>query len=136
MTTVDSRRRYRGTPWPLGNNNGVLLTSVLASILLLASGPGSVLSARSPNPPSPPRSSLPLSPDNCNSVLSYNNQTGVYTKTSLRAPFRWTIRASFTKMRLANNSGKSQLQEFINDTRSALAVVFQVSVVEDPRASR
>ena len=131
MTTVDSRRRYRGTPWPLGNNNGVLLTSVLASILLLASGPGSVLSARSPNPPSPPRSSLPLSPDNCNSVLSYNNQTGIYTKTSLRAPFRWTIRASFSKMGLANSSG-TQLQEFINDTRSALAIVFQVS--EDPGA--
>lgn len=124
MTVVASRR--------YGGINGVL--TVLASILLLASGPSYVLSARSPNPPSPPRSSLPLSPDNCNSVLSYNNETGMYTKTSQRAPFRWTIRASFSKMGLANSSG-TQLQEFINDTRAALAIVFQVIGSRIPAAA-
>ena len=81
--------------------------------------------ARNPNPPSPPGSYLPLPPDNCDLVLSFNTTSEEYVITPYRQSFRLTNRTSWSA--IATGVGNvSRLERFINDTRDALALVFQV----------
>ena len=82
------------------------------------------LENRFPNPPSPPSGQLPLS-DTCNLVLNYNVSTGYYDPSPYRQSFRLTIRTSWSA--IATGPGNvSRLSQFTNDTRDALAFVFQV----------
>ena len=84
---------------------------------------------RPPNPPSPPNSILPLSSaDNCDLVLVYNATNGDVSRTPRRQAFRLTIRNSWPSIVFGGVNRTSRLQEFINDTRDALAIAFEVRV--------
>ena len=96
-----------------------------ATAKAVSSPPPAPPPSRMPNPPSPPSGQLPLSPDNCNIVLSYNSDTRAYVLSPYRQSFRLTIRTSWSA--IATGVGNvSRLQRFVNDTRDALALVFHV----------
>ena len=78
--------------------------------------------SRSPNPPSPPSEVLPLSPGNCNLVRIFNATNGQISPGLYLQSFRLTIRTSWSA--IASNALSKE--QFINDTRGALALTFQV----------
>ena len=101
------------------------LSSVAAKAVSSPPPPPNPPSVRNPNPPSPPGSYLPLPPDNCDLVLSFNTTSDEYVITPYRQSFRLTIRTSWSA--ISTGVGNvSRLERFVNDTRDALALVFQV----------
>ena len=117
---------------PCGAGGGFVLAILLATGLSSAAAkavssppPPNPPPVRNPNPPSPPGGFLPLPPENCDLVLSLNTTADEYVIAPYRQSFRLTIRTSWSA--IATGVGNvSRLERFVNDTRDALALVFQV----------